>query len=461
MRYFRMRLSPLIRAHIGSSACIRLQFWLLMFSSLLYSSSVFASTDELKDLFKILRDNNSITPLQYETLNKAAERRQTNEKNKKVEEDTDEILIRTKGGLEASTYDGEYSFEIGGTIMVDAATFDSDLNQLGDGTELRKAEIQIEGLMFGEWEYELEIDFENSDVDVNDAYLKYVSDNPGSVKIGQFKEPFSLEELTGSSKQTFMERSLINEFAPGRNIGISGNYYWENWTVTAGIFGDDINDDPSNEGDEGWGVTGRMTWAPFHTKRNVWHLGVGFSHRVPDEDNKTDFATRPESHLTDVKYANTDDILNVKNSNKYGLELASVHGSFSTQAEYIRVDISRSNNAEDVTFDGWYIYASYFLTGESRKYKFKSGKFGNIKPRRDTGAWEIALRYSTIDLNDGAITGGEENNITLGLNWYVNKKIRIMTNYIMVDTDTNANDAGSVIGNDQPNILQLRMQVNF
>jgi len=439
----------------------RLQYGFLVFSVIFYNSSLYAGEDGLSSLLKMLRSNNTITQEQYEALNKAAEHRKVKEEKEKSKEDDNSIHVSTEGGLEASTYDGEFAFEVGGTIMVDVATFAEDRNRLGNGTELRKAEMQLEGKMFGDWEYELEINFADSEVDVNDAYIKYVGFYPVSIIVGQFKESFSLEELTGSSKKTFMERSLINEFSPGRNIGVGVHHYSESWTAAAGIFGDDVNDDPKNEGDEGWGVTGRVTWSPFHSDQHALHLGIASSYREPDAGHEIDFATRPESHLTDVKYANTDDIDNVENTSKMGFEFANVHGPFSAQMEYVRVDVSRVNNAEDVTFDGWYIYGSYFLTGESRDYKFKSGKFGRVKPHGKQGAWEVALRYSTIDLNDGPITGGKEDNVTLGLNWYINERIKIMANYITVDTDDDANNAGGVTGGDNPNIYQVRMQADF
>ena len=128
----------------------------------------------------------------------------------------------------------------------------------------------------------------------------------------------------------------------------------------------------------------------------------------------------------------------------------------SIQGEYIATEVKRENGFENAAFDGAYIYASWFLTGESRPYKAKKGKFGRVKPisKDGFGAWEVAMRYSTLDLNDGVITGGEMDNITFGLNWYANPNVRFMANYIMVDTDEKA-------GNDDPRIFQMRAQVDF
>ncbi len=99
------------------------------------------------------------------------------------------------------------------------------------------------------------------------------------------------------------------------------------------------------------------------------------------------------------------------------------------------------------------MFASWFLTGESRNYRVKGGDFGHVKPKRETGAFELALRLSRLDLNDGPVTGGRETNTTLGLNWYFRRNFRLMANYIHVVTDDE--EAMNV------NVLQFRAQANF
>ena len=103
--------------------------------------------------------------------------------------------------------------------MFDAAFYDQDKNNLGDGTELRSARLDVEGILHGDFGYEFEIDFADGEANIKDAVLSYEALWPAKIMIGQFKEPFSLEELTRSKYITFMERSLPNEFAPGRSIG--------------------------------------------------------------------------------------------------------------------------------------------------------------------------------------------------------------------------------------------------
>ena len=69
------------------------------------------------------------------------------------------------------------------------------------------------------------------------------------------------------------------------------------------------------------------------------------------------------------------------------------------------------------------------------------------------------MRYSTIDLSDGAIEGGEEDNLTIGLNWYVNPHVRFMFNYVRADADPTSSDLTGE--DDEPNVFQTRAQIDF
>ncbi|MGH8579986.1 MAG: OprO/OprP family phosphate-selective porin [Gammaproteobacteria bacterium] len=119
----------------------------------------------------------------------------------------------------------------------------------------------------------------------------------------------------------------------------------------------------------------------------------------------------------------------------FGGELAGIYGPFSVQSEYIRADVDRETGG-DPGFNGYYGYASWFLTGESRNYKADKGVF-DILPLKPFslktggwGAWEVAVRYSNLDLNDEGVRGGEIDDLSFALNWYPNPYVRLMANYV-------------------------------
>ena len=397
-----------------------------------------AATDKAhRELLDTLRDNGTLDLVQYYDLIDA--------------------LDDADSGHEKAA-DGP---ELGGRLMVDLAKYYEDEVELGDGTELRQARIALEGSLDSAWDYEFGVDFADGDADVKDAFIGYGGLGDVYLQIGQFKEPFGLEELTSSGSITFMERALASELAPGRHIGAGFATHGKSWSLAGGLFGGAFDDDSDDEGDEAWGLSGRVTVAPWHKKRKALHFGAALSTRSPDDEREIRFDTGPESNLTDVSYLDTDDIDDVEQVDRYGLEAALVLGSWSIQAEYMQAKIERREGLSELEFDGSYVYASWVITGEARPYRHQKGSFAGIEPDSDGGAWEVALRVSELDLNDGDVSGGAAEQITLGLNWYANSRTRFMLNYVRVDNDEDADADGDVNGDDDPEILQLRAQIDF
>lgn len=379
--------------------------------------------------------------------------------NRSVERDHD-TFTSTRGGVEIVSSDGEFFAIIGGRLLLDAAYYDEDNNSLGNGTEIRSARLDMEGRLFADIIYELSVDFADGDADMKDAWFAYDAQHPWRFILGHFKEPFSLEELTSRKHLTFMERALPNALVPGRNMGLGLQWYGEQLSLAAGIFGDDFNDDSDDEGDEGWGVSTRVTYAPIATERSVVHFGVSAAHRKLDDEEEYRVDIRPESHLTDVRYLDTGKIKQSRTLTLVGLETAWVYGETSIQAEWMASNLERDDDT-DVEFSGWYVQASWFPTGESRHYKHQPARFGRVKPLSEQGAVELALRYSTLDLTDQDVEGGNSDQITVGVNWYYKPQLRFMLNYSLVKNDEFANADGDLENEDEPKIVQLRAQVDF
>ncbi|MDQ3731062.1 MAG: porin, partial [Pseudomonadota bacterium] len=204
--------------------------------------------------------------------------------------------------------------------------------------------------------------------------------------------------------------------------------------------------------DSGISTVGRVTFAPIATDTQVVHLGAAVNWRDPSRGEDSQFRTRPESNVTEVRLVDTGAIAEVESMRIYGLEAAGVQGPFHAQAEYMLADVSA---ADDVVFDGWYVEGGYFLTGESRPYSADEGRWRRVTPKGTYGAWQMALRYSSIDLSDGMIAGGKEDNVGVALNWYPTDYVRLSANYIEVV------DHARQGFSDEPSIFQLRAQVAF
>ena len=358
-----------------------------------------------------------------------------------------------KKALTFKSADGDFSLRLGGRVHADAAWFSDDsddvLNDDSRDAEFRRARLFVSGKVLEDWRYRFEYDFAaDDDYRIKAAWVGYNGFKPFTIRAGNVLEPFSLEAMTSSNNITFMERALPKAFTQNYKLGILMNTYGDNWTAAAGLFDGNIQ----NGSNDGWGVAARVTGAPVRSKRRLLHIGAALEYREPDEVN---YSTRPEANLAD-RLTRTGTLHDVDNTITAGLESAAVYNSFSLQGEYMQVSVERNKQRSEPDFSGWYVYGSWFATGEYRRYNAKKGAFKQVRPKSRYGALEIAARYSEIDLEDENITGGEEDNITLGVNWYLNRNIRFMANHIWVDTDPDRNG-----NSESPNIFQLRAQALF
>jgi phosphate-selective porin OprO/OprP len=387
---------------------------------------------------------------------------------------------------------GVPSVKAGGRIMVDWANFSQNaasLAQAGDclnGTEFRRARLSLSGEAFHVVDYEIEFDFAGQ-TDFKDVYMT-INELPwlGHLRVGHFKEPFSLEELTSSRYITFMERGLNNVFAPGYRTGVMAfdHSQSENMTWAIGAFATLIPENPPKFPSEnfddagGTSLTMRYTFLPWYDEategRGLLHTGICYTYRdipelAPGKTNRFRLATRPEAHLAEY-VANTGYLDDAATVNALDVELAWVYGPFSMQSEYTWFWLHRSAN-DAPTFHGGYVGASWFLTGEHRSYSRTAGKFSRVKPFENffrvrtedgristgRGAWELAYRWSYVSLNDAGVRGGRVGDHTVGVNWYLNPYMRVMFNYIHSETKERGAfaDAGIV------DAVETRFQIDF
>ncbi len=331
-----------------------------------------------------------------------------------------------------------------GKLQLDHAFHEEDVRDLTDRGIVRRAELGFEGKFNPDWSFELVYDFAD-DGEFKDAYIEYGGWKLGDIRAGQFKVPFGLERQTSSSDILFIERALPTEvFAPSRRLGVGFSREEKNYTFSVMGF------DSSIDADESKGAGARLTFAPINSDNSVVHLCIA---GVTEEINDTvRLRTYPESRPTDVRFVSTGRLEEVDRVNTVGLELAWKSGPFSAQAEWMGANVDFSAGNSDESFNGWYVAGSWILTGETRKYK--NGRFRAIDPSRNIGAWELAARYSTVDLDNTPIEGGRQRNATVGLNWYAKKFVRISANYIKVNSDRRG-------VSDNPDIFLVRGQLAF
>ena len=136
-----------------------------------------------------------------------------------------------------------------------------------------------------------------------------------------------------------------------------------------------------------------------------------------------------------------------------------IRGLLSLQSEYgwTWVNGNGSLGQPNVHFHGGYVAGAFFLTDDDRAYSLEEGKFGHVIPKKPfgteggLGAWELAFRYSHLDLDDRNIKGGILNDFTAGLNFYPTYYFRFMLNAVYAKQNRMAGVW----------IFQVRIQVGF
>jgi len=352
------------------------------------------------------------------------------------------------GYLVFQSADSAFKYWLDGRLQLDAATYRGSAHHLSSGFEVRRARVGIKTTLYRDWQGEVDIDVADNAVEMKDMWIGYAGIRNSFIRIGNFKEPFSLETLTSSKNITFLERSYIDNFSPDRHMGVSYTRWGRQWQSSAGVFGQTAGDVDATGRSQGYAATGRVTFAPLLGDRKLIHIGAAASRRTPNaadavaDSNQVRFRARPETDVSQARFVTTGKIKNVDYTTFVNGEFAAVAGPASLQAEYTRTQVRRLGNLATASFSGGYVSASYFLTGESRPYIVSEGEFDRIHPRSSRGAWEVAARYSGIDLNDYSpgvnILGGKAANYTIGVNWYINTNFKWMINYVHVQNDKNA-----------------------
>jgi len=258
-----------------------------------------------------------------------------------------------------------------------------------------------------------------------------------ALSIGKQKEPISIERLSGGFYLPLLERpAVLDAMLPARNIGfnLNGTAFNQRFTWAIGVFNDWFEDYQSfNESSTL--ITSRLTLlhAFSDDDSNLLHLGLGI--RYDNAEEGVRYRVEPEFKqsplFVDTGLIEADDALT------WDLEAAWRRGPYSICGEYLQSSVN-ARSYDDPKFNGYYLTASWILSGEMRPFNRKGATFGSVPVSKSVyqggrGAWELAARYSSLDLDGGTVEGGELDISSLGLSWYLTNYFHIRMDYRHVE----------------------------
>lgn len=493
---------------------------LALVGSALLTSPAFALSEDAKLVLQLLVTKGVITQKDYDDTLNAIESKPSEgvppvqfvqdalgvtakEVQKSVEhtkKDEKNGSVRPSGNGTASA-DGNSSFNFTGLVHYDARSIADGLGQSSDkdsasgadNFEVRRARIGINGTLYKDISYEILTNVVGSNANlVQRAYVNYGFKPAFQIRVGRFKQPFSLEQLTSSNAIDFMERSYGDQLVPAhRNgAGVFGEPT-KGFTYAFSFYQDGFNE-ISNTNNIGNSNVGRLSLnaADFAKLSNtVIHFGAaadqGRYQTLPSVTTDSGAASKSSTRATILSFRTENRGLanayraqisgdqisatygglanNAANVNKdlKGLEFALASGGLKFQAETIKAAYSASavnyNTATsaslgtatlDVGADTNYYEFVYNLTGESWAEAYKAGVFGAIKPKSNfglgagggIGAWQLAFRASEYKASIPVLTGtsrtlqtftGAESNTTRVENSQAAKTITYGINWIL------------------------------
>lgn len=350
-------------------------------------------------------------------------------------------------------------FEAGGTavsteglLQYDWNGFDDDIADLDgdpfddDSSEyaVRRAELVLKGAGPGGFSWALGYDFAAEKF--LDAYGAWKFDGGTTLTVGQSKVPVGLEALGSSRTHDFVAVSAASMFSFGRRMGLKAQHVAGGWTLTGSAFGREYGDGTAR----GTGFAARAAWAPINADGHLLHLAASLA----DADTNADtlrLRARPQADLAVVRLADAGTMRNADRLRTLGFEGAWVNGPVKLQGEWLHGRVDRYD-AADFGANAGYLSAMWNVTGET--WGYKAGTIPVPGPAAPRGLWQLGARLDHVDLDDGAIDGGTMDALTLGVNWYWKKHLRLSANYVMV--------ASERMGlSDDPDIVEARVQLHW
>lgn len=361
--------------------------------------------------------------------------------------------------------------DIFGRFLLDHAITETDETRIKD-TMLRNARIGIAGKYGHTLKFKVEVNRSdgNSKVNLTDGYVEWrPSLKFGSIRLGQFKTPNSLDEETSLRFASAQERAAFTDaFELDRRAGIAYIQKSDNHFLSFGAFANNLDADRR---EEGYALAARGAYNPVRTDAMTVHLGASIRYREQNENLPSiRYAQRPFSRaLNDAigtDYVAQSDVL-------LAFETAVILDSFWAAGEYATLTADCLLCNGNVNFQGYYIEAGYVFGG-MRSYK--GGRFDRFEvhtpvTKGGMGALAVMARYDTLDLVDAAIDGGQQNTYVVGVDWWLDTHIKLSINYFDSENtlgqhydeldDVFARLVASSVDQARTNGLQIRTQFDF
>ena len=404
-------------------------------------------------------------------------------------------------GIGFESADKNFTLRLRGVLQVDSRTFLSDHSIAGnDGFLVRRARPIVEGTFFRDFDFLLVPEFGGATPQLFDAYVNYRLCPEAQLRLGKFKSPVGLEQLTVEVETLFNERALPTALTPNRDLGVQlhGELFGGRMNYAAGVFNGsgDARNSTNLDTDDTKEFAGRIFFQPFKTTDSFAQgLGFGLGGSYGSEHSTTALPATTGGTL--AGYATDGQQQFFAYNPATGMVTAGgehwrlspqgyfYHGPFGLLGEYVISNqrVTRTGAAPltsaNLENTGWQITTSWLLTGETAAYN------GGVTPTKNFnltdggwGAWQVVARYAELNVDDAAFpnfanpatSARAAHAWSLGLNWYLNHNVMVKTSFSHTSFDfapgggtgtATAVAAPGIVTRQPENVFFTRVQLAF
>ena len=391
------------------------------------------------------------------------------------------VIKAGRDGFQLRSPDGYYQLRFKGNIQSDARFFAADSAGLNvDTFLLRTARPIVEGSIGKYFDFRIMPDFGQGQTILQDLYLELNLGPKAKVRAGKFKSPFGLERLQSETDTLFVERGLPTLLVPNRDMGVQlyGDLWGGTLSYAAGVFNGVIDGGSSDTDDnKGKDFAGRIFTHPFKLTRYplLQNLGLGLSGTVGDRSGNltspgvSSYKTSGQATFFRYRSDGTLPGTVTRVGTQYRISPQAYYyaGPFGLLTEYVlsSQEVRKGANAAALKNRAWQAAGSYVLTGEKASFKGVIPKSAREGGSAGWGAWEIAGRFSQLNIDDAAYplfanpqaAAGRAREWAIGLNWYINRNVKFVLDY-----DRSSFKNGAIVGNRQTeNGILTRLQFAY
>lgn len=344
----------------------------------------------------------------------------------------------------------DFEWRLIGRALFDGGGFWCDRADLGNSFQVNDLRLGTRIRFLEDWEAKIEIAYGHGKISLKDVYLNYTLSDKHYFRLGYYFEPFGYAVIGSVNFRFIAAAGTDKALGNKRKLGISYRYNQPHINVMAGVFSEgDI--DKAKSVDQGYAMVAKLIGRPVMEEGRVVHLGIaprfsrhekeiGFKAGIP-----TDLLSSEDNSFIQAE------IGNMINMWKFEAELIAIYRKWYFEGRYMMAHVNRTGPI-NYTGQGGYVQGGYMILGEKHNYNPLTGYVVNPAPK----SLEALVRYNRTNLTDAGIRGGKMDDITLGVNYFINKYVAAKLNYSYVIAGANAFHE-----KDRIHALQARVQFSF